>query len=48
MEELGYTNYYQVLDAKDYGIPQHREREYLQSASTINVMKYLNFQLVKH
>lgn len=26
MEELGYTNYYQVLDAKDYGIPQHRER----------------------
>jgi DNA (cytosine-5)-methyltransferase 1 len=26
MSELGYKNYYQVLDAKDYGIPQHRER----------------------
>lgn len=26
MEILGYRNYYQVLDAKDYGIPQHRER----------------------
>lgn len=26
MEELGYTNYWQVLNAKDYGIPQSRER----------------------
>lgn len=26
MSELGYTNYYQVLNAKDYGIPQNRER----------------------
>ena len=26
MEELGYINYYQVLNAKDYGIPQNRER----------------------
>jgi len=26
LEQLGYTNYYQVLDAKDYGVPQHRER----------------------
>ena len=26
MESLGYTNYYQVLNAKDYGIPQNRER----------------------
>lgn len=26
MEGLGYTNYYQVLNAKDYGIPQNRER----------------------
>lgn len=28
MEELGYRSYYKVLDAKDYGIPQHRERVY--------------------
>ena len=26
LEELGYTNYYSVLNAKDYGIPQNRER----------------------
>lgn len=26
MNELGYTSYYQVLNAKDYGIPQSRER----------------------
>lgn len=26
MEELGYVNFYQVLNAKDYGIPQNRER----------------------
>ena len=26
MEKLGYKNYYQVLNAKNYGIPQNRER----------------------
>lgn len=26
MEGLGYTNYYKVLNAKDYGVPQNRER----------------------
>ena len=26
LEEFGYTNYWQVLNAKDYGIPQNRER----------------------
>ena len=26
MEDFGYNNYYQVLNAKDYGIPQNRER----------------------
>lgn len=26
MIELGYTSYYQVLNAKDYGVPQNRER----------------------
>lgn len=28
---LGYTNYYKVLNAKDYGIPQNRERIYVVS-----------------
>ena len=26
MQSLGYTSYYQVLNAKDYGVPQNRER----------------------
>lgn len=26
MGKLGYTNFYQVLNAKDYGVPQNRER----------------------
>lgn len=26
LSELGYTNYWKVLNAKDYGIPQNRER----------------------
>ena len=26
LEEFGYSNYYSVLNAKDYGIPQNRER----------------------
>lgn len=26
LEEYGYTNYWKVLNAKDYGIPQNRER----------------------
>lgn len=34
MEQLGYNNYYQVLNAKDYGIPQNRERVY-----TISIRK---------
>lgn len=29
LEKLGYTNYYQVLNAKDYGIPQNRERVFM-------------------
>ena len=37
MAELGYTNYGQVLNAKDYGIPQNRERVF-----TISIRKDLN------
>lgn len=29
LNEYGYNTYYQVLNAKDYGIPQNRERVYL-------------------
>ena len=31
METLGYSNYYKVLDAKNYGVPQHRERIFVVS-----------------
>ena len=29
LEEAGYRNYWQVLNAKDYGIPQNRERVFI-------------------
>ncbi len=31
LSELGYTNYWQVLNAKNYGIPQNRERVFIVS-----------------
>lgn len=31
LEELGYTNYWKVLNAKDFGIPQNRERVFVVS-----------------
>ena len=37
MRELGYRSYYQVLNAKDYGIPQNRERVF-----TISIRKDLD------
>lgn len=29
LESLGYTNYYSVLNGKDFGIPQNRERVFM-------------------
>lgn len=31
LEETGYNNYWQILNAKDYGIPQNRERVFVVS-----------------
>lgn len=31
LEDAGYNNYFQVLNAKDYGIPQNRERVFIVS-----------------
>nr|DAQ34752.1 MAG TPA: Cytosine specific methyltransferase [Caudoviricetes sp.] len=44
MEKLGYTNSYKVLDARDYGIPQARERCF-----TVSVLgeKGFDFDLMK-
>ena len=38
LQELGYTNYWQVLNAKDYGIPQNRERVFV-----ISILDNKNF-----
>ena len=37
MKELGYNNHYQVLNAKDYGVPQNRERVF-----TVSIRNDLN------
>lgn len=34
LEELGYTNSYKVLNAKDFGIPQNRKRVFMVSSLT--------------
>lgn len=39
MEKLGYKNYYQVLNARDYGIPQKRERVF-----TISILGNEHFE----
>lgn len=31
LQQLGYTNYWQVCNAKDYGVPQNRERVFMVS-----------------
>lgn len=40
MEKLGYQNYYQVLNAKDYGVPQNRERVF-----TVSILGGGNFRI---
>ena len=40
MEHLGYTNFYQVLNAKDYGIPQNRERVFTISIKNSGVVNF--------
>ena len=42
MNILGYNSYYQVLNAKDYGIPQNRERVF-----TISILNGTNYDFPK-
>ena len=42
MESIGYKNYYQVLNAKDYGIPQNRERVF-----TVSILGNENYKFPK-
>lgn len=40
LEDMGYKNYWQVLNAKDYGIPQNRERVFIVSVRNDIDKKY--------
>lgn len=43
MNQLGYKSYYQVLNAKDYGIPQNRQRVF-----TISILDDSKFEFPSH
>lgn len=45
MNKLGYTNNYKVLDSRDFGIPQKRERLFV--ISVLNNQEF-NFDTLKH
>ena len=45
MEELGYVNSYECLDARDFGIPQYRERVF--TISCLDGTKF-NFKNLRH
>lgn len=49
LESLGYSNFWQVLNAKDYGVPQNRERVFVVSILGNNEQyKFPNtFELIK-
>lgn len=50
LEKLGYTNFSQILNAKDYGVPQNRERVFLVSVRNDVDLRYyfpLPFKLDK-
>ena len=42
LEQAGYNNYWQVLNAKDYGIPQNRERVFI-----VSIRKDIDTRLFK-
>lgn len=45
LEDIGYESFTQVLDARDYGVPQHRERVFVVSIlrDESGVLPYYNF-----
>lgn len=45
MEKMGYVNNYKVLDSRDFGIPQKRERVFVVSMLNGNVF---NFETLEH
>lgn len=47
MERLGYETKYEVLNAKDFGMPQHRERVFAVSCLGINQFDFSNLEKKK-
>lgn len=47
MEQLGYSNSFKVLDARDFGIPQKRERVFTISILGKEVFNFDNLQKIK-
>ncbi len=49
LSSLGYKNYWKVLNAKDYGIPQNRERVFIVSGRVDKMrMLHMSFQNLYH
>lgn len=44
LEGMGYAVYYKVLAAKDFGVPQNRERIYIVGFDKANVSEWASFQ----
>lgn len=44
LEELGYSNYYTDLNAKDFGVPQNRERTFMISLKRTNDGQEYNYR----
>lgn len=44
LEDMGYAVYYKVLAAKDFGVPQNRERIYIVGFDKANVSEWASFQ----
>lgn len=47
LEEIGYENFTQILDATDYGVPQHRERVFMVSILRTEDKPYPRFYFPK-
>lgn len=45
LEDLGYKNFYKVLNAKNYGIPQNRERVFMISIRDCNKLYQFPFEI---
>jgi len=48
LESLGYANYWQIINAKDYGIPQNRKRCFMVSCSKDYSFKFAGGEPLKY